>query len=176
MKRFAVLLLCILLAFSLCACKTSSKPMQYARKSWNAIGSAGMEVDEIYFMEYTSRTHLSDDVLETELYDQLPQRGYAILFDTTFPNKERYACFFNDRGELVLTFDYAENYRLYEKHYDNFSIYNIGSGEKAVEYLSNCNYISGMILFAHDGQDLSGTCEKNIWYRLSDKQVKSIVG
>ena len=43
-----------------------------------------------------------------------------------------------------------------------------------MEYLTNCNYIAGMINDA-DGEDYRGKLEKNVWYALSDDQIEWIL-
>ena len=87
---------------------------------------------------------------------------------------DSYACFLDTDGNLAFSFDYEENYLLYEKHYSNFSVYNITAGELAVEYLSNCNYISGMINNA-DGNVLQRDLDNNVWYSFSQKQIASCI-
>lgn len=179
MRRIIALVLCIILTLSMTSCAALGKPVRYAGKCWDDIGSSAIEVDYIYFMEYTSRTYLSDDVLETSMYNDIPQRGYVVLFGSSYSKEgafmDSYACFLNTDGELEFYFDFEENYRLYEKHYANFSPHNVSAGEKALEYLMNCNYISGMINYAYDGKSLKSTHEKNVWYSLSELQVKQIV-
>lgn len=180
MKRTVAILLCVLMALSLCACGASGRAMRYIAECWEDIDRVGIDVDEIYFMEYTSRSHLSDEVTEASVYDDIPRKGYAVLFHSYNAEgggafMDSYAFFLDDEGDLELCFDYEENELLYERYFERFSPYDLASGEKALEYLTSCNYISGMINYAHDGDPMKGALEKNVWYVLSDKQIEKIV-
>ena len=177
MKKAIIWLVCIFLLFTFCACGAQNDAQRYAKKCWDLIGSNSIEVDKIYFMKYTSRAHLSDEVLDTSMYEELPKQGYVILFHSfNAPYGKRfwdsYACFLDANGNIVFTFDYEENDKLYEKYYSQFSPTNISAGEKALVYLKNCVYISGMINDANSGEDLQGTIEKNTWYSFSNKQIE----
>ena len=179
MKRVIACGLLMAMLLSLCGCSLlKPKIERYAKEGWEQIGDRDAEPEEIYVIQYTSRKKLSDEVLDTEMYDDIPERGYAVLYHSYArdPFSDSYACFFDDEGELEFVFDYEENDLLFEKYYEDFSIYNIGSGEKALEYITNCNYISGMINYASDGEDFTSNMEKNIWYALSDAQIAWVAG
>ena len=172
MKRWLALFLAALMLLPLCACGGQKDVCKEARTCWRTVGSDEISLERVYVIQYTSRLHLTGDVLDNPMYQEIPERGTAILFHahrTKNPFHDSYACFLDERGKLVFTFDYEENYKLYEKHYENFSRYNVAAGEKAVEYLENCNYIAGMINDA-DGEPLGGKMAKNTWYELSDQQ------
>jgi hypothetical protein len=178
MKRGVILVLLAALLLSLCGCGLlRSRAERCARDGWERAGEADVRLDEVYVMHYSSRRKLSDDVLDTPMYQKLPENGYAVLYHSRSRQfMDSYACFFDDGGKLVFTFDYEEYHDLYEEYYEDFSIYNIEAGEKAVEYLTNCNYISGMINDAADGKEFTSNMEKNIWYALSDAQIAWVVG
>lgn len=172
-KRF-LLIIAIVVTLALCACGASSEVQQYARSCWRAVGSDDVSLDRVSVMRYTSRLHLNGEVLDSPMYEEIPDRGYAILFRAYGdPHAGMYACFLDERGKLIFSFNYEENYKLYEKYYSKFSIHNIEAGEKAVEYLGNCNYIHSMFNDAA-GDTLSGAPEKNVWYVLPEEQVDRI--
>lgn len=174
MKKAFAILLCLLILLSGCSRRTLIEG--YAQNCWHQIGPADADIDEIFVIRYTSRTELCDDVLDTPMYQKIPERGYAVLFHSYGSPSfhDSYACFLDTEGKLAFCFDYEENHRLYEAYYEQFSIFDIGSGELAVEYLTNCNYIAGMINDA-DGEDYRGKLEKNVWYALSDDQIEWIL-
>jgi len=149
----------------------------YAEACFEEIGS-GEQPDNVYVMEYTSRGELTDIVLGTEMYTDIPEWGYAILIHSYVSGdafSESYACFLNSDGELEVFFDYEESEALFELHYGSFSPYDIESGELAVMYLENCNYISHMINYAGDYcEELGSEFEKNVWYSLNEDQIKRI--
>lgn len=172
-KRLIGCLLCMLTIF-FCACTTQSVLLTCAREGWDTIGDADEGPDEVYVIRYSSRRNLSDEVLDTSMYDRLPTSGYAVLYHSygsTF--MDSYACFFDAEGELVLSFDYEENHELYERYYASFSPYNVEAGEKALEYLKNCNYIAHMINNA-DPEAYTDHPVDNIWYELTDGQIDKL--
>ena len=182
MRRILPLFACLALLFSLCACGKSentgnNKLLRYVEECWEDAGS-GDAPEEVYIIRYTSRRNLSGEVLDTDMYEKLPEQGYAILFHTHVagdPFSASYACFLDKDGDLVFSFDYKESHDLYEKYYSQFSIYNTVAGEKAIMYLSNCNYIAHMINHANDHcEKLKSTISKNTWYSLSDAQIRRI--
>ena len=173
MKKAFSILRCLLILLSGCSRRTLIEG--YAQNCWHQIGPVDADIDEIFVIRYTSRTELCDEVLDTPMYQKIPERGYAVLFHSYGSSfYDSYACFLDTEGKLAFSFDYEENHRLYEAYYEQFSIFDIGSGELAVEYLTNCNYIAGMINDA-DGEDYRGKLEKNVWYALSDDQIEWIL-
>ncbi len=174
MKKTVVWILCLLTLF-LSACGNRSVGLTYAEKCMERLDLDSSDVDEVYIMHYTSRTRLSDEVLDTDMYQEIPDSGYVVLLHSygTPAFYDSYACFLNENGRIVFTFDYEENDRLFEKYYSNFSVSNVSAGERALEYLKNCNYISHMINNAGNAQ-LKGDMEKNVWYALSDKQIRKL--
>lgn len=172
-KRLLGCLLCLLTIF-FCACTPQSELLSCAWEGWDAVGEADIDLDEVYVIRYTSRRRLSDEVLDTSMYSQLPTSGYAVLYHSrgsTF--MDSYACFFDTEEELVFSFDYEENHELYERYYASFSPYNVEAGEKALEYLKNCNYIAHMINNA-DPEDYTSRPEDNVWYELTDGQIRRL--
>lgn len=179
MKKGMALLLLFAITVSLCACGLGrSKAERYAKEGWERVGERDIELDDVYVMQYTSRRNLSDEVLDTDMYFEIPETGYAVLYHSyAIPAfSDSYACFFNERGDIVFTFDYEEYDELYEEYYADFSLYNTKAGEKALEYLMDCNYISHMINYANDSEEYSGNMEKNVWYTLDEKQIKYVGG
>lgn len=179
MKKGIALFLLLAVAVSLCACSLGrSKAERCAKEGWERIGEDDIELDQVYVMQYTSRRNLSDQVLDTDMYFQIPETGYAVLYHSyEIPAfSDSYACFFDTKGNVAFTFDYEEYDQLYEEYYADFSVYNIEAGEKAVEYLTDCNYISHMINYAGTGEEYSGSMEKNVWYAMDDKQIRYVMG
>lgn len=174
MKKAIVVLLCLCMLL-LCGCSRQSLIEQSARACWDQIGPTDVDIDEIFVICYTSRLELCDEVLDTPMYQKIPERGYAVLFHSYGSSfYDSYACFLDTEGKLIFSFDYEENHRLYEAYYEQFSIFDISSGELAVEYLTNCNYIAGMINDA-DGEDYRGKLEKDIWYSLTEDQMEWVL-
>lgn len=174
MKKTAAIILCLLTLF-LSACGKQSVGLNCAEICMERLGLSSNGVDEVYIMHYTARTKLSDEVLDTSMYQKIPDSGYVVLLHsyTTPAFYDSYACFLNETGRIVFTFDYEENDRLYEKYYSSFSPSNVGAGETALEYLKNCNYISHMINQAGN-TPLKGEMEKNVWYALSPEQIRKL--
>lgn len=180
MRKITAMLLCVILLLSLSGCSAQGKMQRYAKACWEDVGSPGITPDEVYVMQYTSRSKLSDKVPETDIYEEIPSRGYAILFHSYRakagePFFDSFACFLNEDGRLVFSFDYEENHDLYEANYGGFSINNIQAGERALEYLQNCNYIANMINYAANCEPLELQMEKNIWYEFSEEQIEKII-
>ena len=178
MKRLIAVLLCIVLVLCLSACSfLRPKLMSNAQTAWEAVDSGNVDSECVYVMQYTSRSQLTSENQDAPLYSEIPSRGYVVLFHTyTFPAfHESYACFLDEDGEVELTFDYEESYELHEYYYSQFSLFNIQAGEIALEYISNCNFISSMINSAHDVCEelkFPGRHKKNVWYLLSENQIE----
>lgn len=175
MRRVRIIVIGLLMIM-LCSCGIVSEAERYVARCWDVIGTEELDVDKIYVMQYTSRLELTGEVLDTDMYLELPERGYVVLFHSYCSPAfyDSYACFFNQKGKLVYVFDYEENDRLFEKYYENFSNYNVKNGVIALEYISNCNYIAEMINDADDNE-YKGKIRKNMWYSFSDKQIEKIV-
>lgn len=174
MKKTLAIFMVILLTLSLTACLGRSKVERYAKAGWEATGSAGASIDKIFVMHYTSRRCLSGEVLDTPMYSQMPSNGYAVLYYSMGSGfSDCYACFFDQDGKLALSFDYEENEKLFDLYYGSFSIYNTESGEKALEYLKNCNYISAMMNDAYDVA-VEDKLEKDVWFSFSEETVEWI--
>lgn len=173
MVLIGILLVCIGVGIFFAVRNTKSDVEKMVKRCWHEIGSEEISLDRIYVMRYSSRLELTGEVLETDMYQEIPSSGYAILFHS-YGNPafcDSYACFLDRDGELVFVFDYEENHLLYEVNYAQFSVSNIAAGERAVEYLTNCNYISGMINDASD-EEYKGKMKQNTWYAFSDEQVE----
>lgn len=174
MRKGLVGCLLFLLTIFFYACTAQPVMLACAREGWQTVGEADLRLDEVYVIRYSSRRNLSDEVLDTGMYDRLPTSGYAVLYHSrgsTF--MDSYACFFNTEGELEFSFDYEENHDLYERYYARFSPYNVEAGEKALEYLKNCNYIAHMINNA-DPEEYTSRPEDNVWYELTDGQIDKL--
>ena len=178
MKKFLTALICIALMLSLCACGESSRVLKYAEDCLEGI-EMNSRLQEVYVMKYTSRKALADTVLDTDMYMEIPERGYAVIYHAYVtggePFSDTYAFFLRENGRVALPFDYEESNDLYKKYYSQFSPYNIAAGEMALMHLSNCNYISGMVNYAGESdEELKAKLEPNVWYSLSEKQIKKI--
>ena len=174
MKKAVVWIFCLLTLF-LSACSSQSVGLTYAENCLDRLGLDSDDVDEVYIMHYTSRMRLGDDVLDVPMYQEIPDSGYVVLLHSYCSPAfyDSYACFLNENGKIVFTFDYEENDKLFEKYYSKFSPSNVSAGEKALEYLENCNFIAHMINSAGENQ-LKDKMEKNLWYALTDKQIRKL--
>jgi hypothetical protein len=177
MKRFAALLLCIALIVTLSACGMKNDALQYVKECWKEIDCDEGDGYAAYIMKYTSREYLNDDVLETPMYDDIPKRGYAIVMKV-YPSSNLFVGFFTDNGELVLLFDHKDNEKLSEECWRRFTRFDdFQAAEKHFEISHNCNYIYRIWLDAMTCEENvpRGALEENIWYCLSEKQLKKAV-
>ena len=177
MKRFTAVVLLLTLLISLCGCGEQNTVLGYVRVCAQGLESSWKN-PEVYVMKYTSRRALSDEVLDTELYDEIPTRGYAILFHSYVsgdPFADSYGFFLDMDGNIQCTIDYEESDKLFDKYYSSFSPYNTAAGEMAVMHLKNCNYLSGMINYAGEHcEELTSKLQENVWYSLSEKLIDKL--
>ena len=175
MKKRLILIVCIL-ALLLTGCQVldllRSQPERTVKAGWETVGESGDDLTRVYFMRYSSPKNLALELRTSDLYEQIPSRGYAVLYDGRHGFDDSYACFFDSDGHLEVTFDYEESSRLADIYYED------GAYAKALHHLENCNFIGGMINDAHDVcvEGLPGNPEKNTWYRLSDSQLAWLTG
>lgn len=174
-----VILLLMLVAMMLTACGQSSKYVSLAQKAAEVVGE-GLDYDYVLGIKYTKKSVLNPNAnLEyVNIYDEIPGSGYVFLFDTikgkAFDNYV--ACFLNSDGDVKYSFSYADTHASYERFMSRFSVYDLDSGEKALSYLSDCNYMSGMLNYARDEVDENGgeNHDNNSWFTFSESEKKRI--
>lgn len=185
-KHFATIItiiICICVLFSGCGGSSVVSQMeQYAKDAYQEL-SLKDDPEEIYIIKYTNKSYLNDDeadLSDVSAYDESPSKGYAILFYSySIPAFSSYAAvFLTESGRISYVFDYAATYKKYEDAYADFSPYNIRAGERALEYLSNCSFFSGMSNYVDDvlEGELPRKMENNTWYIFSEKSIEKIIG
>ena len=176
----ALLLILSLLLFASCGMFRSEEEKMISA-AWESTG-ATHDPQWVYTMHYTNRSELSDKTLDSSLFRRIPTSGYAVIFsqdESTYGFYGMHTVFLNETGGVLYTFDYSDHYDLYERTNPSYySIYNVSQINQATGYLKECNYFSGMQNFAHDdskstrGEEL---CQRtNVWYSLTEKQIKSL--
>lgn len=182
MKKTVCFLLACLFVFSACgvADKEAERTLaeQCAKTGWGSVGRYAVSPTSVYVMKYTSVYKLCDKVPETALRDDLPGSGYAVLYYNNLNGfDDCYACFFESDGDFSFSFDYNKTYAEYEKYFEmTTESLDATAADRALEAISDCNYISGMILYARrDLRDLTKTTAEDLWYVLSDKQMEWVL-
>jgi len=174
MKRCFVLFLCIVMLFSACACGARTDAENYARSAWVSLKAADLSPEKIFVKHYTSREALSEEELDTDMYDAIPESGYAILFhaDATPNYYNSYAAFLDEAGNVKHVLDYEQEDAQFNIHYREFLAYDTKAGELALACISNCDYVEGLIDTAlAEAASYQQDMQADTWYSFSEKQI-----
>ena len=173
MKKTFLAFVCMVMLL-LSACSKSYDVPYYVKVCWNEISSADDLFDIVCVNKYTSRLNITGEVSDSPMYSEIPERGYAVVFyriHAEEPFWGSYACFLNEEGELICSYSYEEQDKLFDMYYSKYSIYNIEAGERALEHIGNCNFITTMVNCGRKGEFLQGEPDNNLWYSLSEEDM-----
>ena len=171
-KTFLAFVCMVMLLFS--GCGKSYDVQYYVKECWEKISSADELVDIVCVNKYTSRLNITGEVSDSPMYSKIPERGYAVVFHRILAEEVlwgTYACFLDEDGKVICSYSYEEQDKLFDMYYSQYSIYNIEAGERALEHIGNCNFISTMLKHGRKGELLQGEPENNVWYSLSEEDM-----
>ena len=174
MKRMLRILACIFLVCSLCACSERNKALEYIEEAWEETNADPDDVHSVYFIEYTSGKRLGDELDTVSFYDDIPKRGYAVIFRGV----EDHVCFLSGDGEVEYVYDCQESKERREQLWRSFTRYDdFQAGEQSLrmhhDYICICSMIVDVGI--DDENLLKGRLDVHVWYSLSRKQMEKII-
>lgn len=183
-------LLALLLAFALVLCASCSlvrsKEQRLIREAWESTGATHAP-GNVCIIRYTDRDELSNEALLPSLYSSIPASGYAVIFappEGTDSFDGMHTVFLNEAGDALYTFDFSEHAAQYMESVDLWTDVYPATGiyqwipDDGSRIRRESMYFVHMQDFAiEDSQstrDETLCQQKNVWYSLSEKQIRSL--